>query len=130
MTIYCHATQTLQGGSKMHFRVRPAAIQVLKSTYDANTQKTSNTVVAKIPRATLRVKDEDTKNLSNQEKAEIGEFIERYKNTEALQRRVYAHKLPDIVLDVVRYASTVEDPAEKEVIASHIAQAMVELRRA
>ena len=114
----------------MHFRVRPAAIQVLKSTYDANTKKTSNTVVAKIPRATLRVKDEDTKNLSNQEKAEIGEFIERYKNTEALQRRFYAHKLPDIVSDVVRYVSTLEDAAEKEVIASRLAQAMVELRRA
>ena len=114
----------------MHFRVRPAAIQVLKSTYDANMKKTSNIVVAKIPRATLRVKDEEIKNLSNKEKAEIGAFVERYKNAEALQRRVYAHKLPEIVLDVVRYASTVEDPAEKEVIASHIAQAMVELRRA
>jgi hypothetical protein len=114
----------------MHFRLRPAAIQVLKSTYDATTKKASNKVVAKIPRATLRVKEEDTKHLTNQEKAEIEVFIERYKNTEALQRRFYAHKLPDIVCDVVRYVSTLEDAAEKEVIASHIAQAMVELRRA
>ena len=113
----------------MHFRPRLAAIQVLRSTYDANTKKTSNEVVAEIPRATLRVKEDEAKGLTNQEKAEIDAFIERYKNTEALQRRFYAHKLPDIVSDVVRYASTLEDAAEKEVIASHIAQAMVDLRR-
>jgi hypothetical protein len=115
----------------MHFRIRPAAIQVLKSTYDPNSKKTSNKIVAKIPRATLRVKEvKEGGSLSNQEKAEIEAFIERYKNTEALQWRFYAHKLPDIVCDVVRYLSTLEDAAEKEVIAAHIAQAMVELRRA
>jgi hypothetical protein len=114
----------------MHFRHRPTAIEVLKSTYDADTKKTSNKVVAKIPRTTLRVREEDTKGLSSQERAEIDAFIECYKNTEALQRRFYAHKLPDIVSDVVRYVSTLEDAAEKEVIASLLAQAMVELRRA
>ena len=102
----------------------------MKSTYDADAKKTSNKVVAKIPRATLRVKDEDTNGLSDREKAEIDAFIERYKNTEALQQRLYAHKLPEIVSDVVRFLSTLEDVAEKEVIASQIAQAMVELRRA
>ena len=102
----------------------------MKSTYDADAKKTSNKVVAKIPRATLRVKDEDTKGLSDREKAEIDAFIERYKNTEALQQRLYAHKLPEIVSDVVRFVSTLEDAAEKEVIAGHIAQAMVDFRRA
>lgn len=114
----------------MQFRVRPAAIQVLRSHYDPATKRTSNKQVARIPRATLKVKDEELKALSTQERHELDVFLAHYRNTLALQQQLNAHRLPDLVADVVAYFSRVEDAAEKEIIASQMMQAIIQFRHA
>jgi hypothetical protein len=113
----------------MHFRFRGSGIQILRSTYDPATKRSSTKAVGVVPTATLAVKHAILEELTPAERQELDDFLTTYRNTQVLKRRLAAHQLPETIANVIEYYKSVTDQAEKDRLHSYIVQSIIELRR-
>lgn len=114
----------------MHFRDRGASIQLIRAVYSAETKRSKNEVVGRIPRAALEVPDELKRRLTPGELAEVAAYLERTRALDLLRGKLAAHGLAQTVAQALDYARDVTDPAERDLLRAVFAEAVVALRRA
>jgi hypothetical protein len=114
--------------NSMRFRVRSSGIQVIRSTPNPDGKGQKGSVVGNIPKGSLELKDKLKSALGRDEIKEVEDFIETYKNTAQLSAKLAAFKILDTVAEAVDYFKTSASEAEKDVLRSFFAQAVLELR--
>lgn len=111
----------------MHFRIRENAIQLIRTTYDADQKRGKNSVVGSVSRRSLALSDDLASKLTPEEKDEFNQFVTTYRNTKQTQAKVYAFQLPDIVRQVIEAAKATEG-SERDMIVGNLTSASQELR--
>ena len=114
----------------MHFRERGAAIQLVRSNYDPKLKRGKQEIMGRMPRRTLTVEKDVLQKLTESEKQELSDYVERVKSLDQLRLKLAAHDLPRIVSEATQYAAGVTDEAERDLLRRLFADAIVTLRRA
>lgn len=112
----------------MHFRLRTNAIQLIRTTYDAQTKRGKSEVVGTVPRRSMTLSDEIAGKLSAEEKAGFEAFVAGYKNTAVLQAKVHAFQIVDIVNQAISAAEASEG-IEQDLILANLSDASQTLRK-
>jgi hypothetical protein len=112
----------------MHFRETGRRIQLIRTTYDAETKRSKYNVIGAIPRSTLEIAPAVLARLTEDERTELETFIEAQKNGLLIEGKLYAHRLPHVVALIMDYAATT-DSAEKDLILSQMLRASLEIQR-
>jgi len=113
----------------MYFRERGAGVQLIRSVPDPESKRPKQEVIGRIRRYALRVPDELTAKLTDDEKIELESYIERVKNLDVLRRKVNAHSVLQTVTEAVDYLRALEDETEQDFLRQQFAQAILVLRR-
>jgi hypothetical protein len=79
----------------MHFRPRGKHIQVIRTTYDAGTQRGKSTIVGRINRSDLKVDSDLRKACSAEELREVEAWLKSYSKTELLKQEYAVRTLPE-----------------------------------
>ena len=111
----------------MHFRSRGHVVQLIRTTYDAETKRAKSQVVGRVPRSTLALNDDLSSKLTPDERRDFDAFALNYLSSTKLQGKVYAFQLPDIVRQVIEAADEANDP-ESALIESNLTAAAQEIR--
>ena len=112
----------------MHFRSQGSAVQLVRSVYDAEKKRAKYQIVGKLSKRTLAAPDEVLAQLTPEEKTELDTFVENYRNSTALQAKVYAFQLSDIVQQVLGAVDALT-PAERDLVLANLSQAALDIRR-
>lgn len=113
----------------MHFRVREKAVQLVRTTYNADTKKGVATVVGSIPRRTMVLPDDMAEKLSEEEKAEFKAFQSSQSEVALLDAKLAAHTFPSTVRKVISYIEETTNEDEKELLRSYIDSTLFDLRK-
>ncbi len=111
----------------MHFRPRKNAIQLVRTTYDATTKRGRYATIGNVPKSSLALTDDVAAKLTPEEKQEFETFVTNYRNTTALQAKVYAFQFPEIVQQVFSAVDLVEGK-DRDLILSNLSQAIFDIR--
>jgi hypothetical protein len=111
----------------MHFRIRTNAIQLIRTTYDAEQKRGKNEVVGTVSRRNLTLSEEVAGKLTPEEKESFEAFVTTYRNTKSMQAKVHAFQLSDIVQQAIEAAEGAEG-AEQEMIIANLTGAAQEIR--
>ena len=114
----------------MYFRDRGGSVQLIRTTYEKDKKRPKQEIVGRLARRTLKVPDEVSTLLSEEEKGELASYIERIKSLDLMRRKLEAHTLLRTVTAAIEYAREVEDVAERDLLRQEFAQAIIALRRA
>ncbi len=112
----------------MHFRIRENAIQLIRTTYDADSKKGKSQSLGTVPRRTMTLSEPTAAKLTPEETAEFEIFVQNYRNSIALQSKAYGYQLCDIVRQAIDAAKTAEG-ADRDAILSNLALAGQDIRR-
>lgn len=85
-------------------------------------------MVGHIPKQTLKPRDEVMSQLTDEEQAQLQAFVENYRNSVALQGKVYAFQFADIAQAAMRAVDSLSE-REREVVLANLSQAAQEIRR-
>ena len=114
----------------MYFRDRGGSVQLIRTTYEKDKKRPKQEIVGRLARRTLKVPDEVSTLLTEEEKGELASYIERIKSLDLMRRKLEAHTLLRTVTAAIEYAREVEDVAERDLLRQEFAQAIIALRRA
>jgi hypothetical protein len=81
----------------VHFRIRPKAIQVIRTTYDPATKGAKSQVLGRITRETLEPSAALEAACTPKELKEVAAWIDQYRRTEAIQIEAAARTLANQV---------------------------------
>jgi hypothetical protein len=114
----------------MHFRDRGATVQLVRTTYNAETKRSKAEVVGRIPRHTLALSADVKAKLTPAEVDEVNTYAERTRALQQLRSKVAAHGLMQTISEAVAYAAATRDEAERDQLRALFAEGVMALRRA
>jgi len=79
----------------MHFRERGKIVQIIRTTYDAESKKGKNEIVGRLVKTNLEISPELEAKLGAKERKEVTTWIEGYADTERLKRELAVRTLPE-----------------------------------
>ncbi len=79
----------------MHFRDRGKIVQVIRTSYDAASEKGKNEIVGRLVKANLKISPALEAKLSAKELKEVLDWIEGYGDVERLKRELAVRTLPE-----------------------------------
>lgn len=112
----------------MHFRMRSNVVQLIRTTYDADSKRGKNEVVGTVQRRNMTLTDQVAAKLTEEEKQEFNSFAAAYHNTIALQAKVYAYQIGDITQQAIAAAEAAEGP-DQEMMVANLTAAAMEIRK-
>ncbi len=107
----------------MHFRIRSNGIQLIRTTYDADSKRGKSEVVGGVQRRSMKLSDQVAAKLTEEEKQQFDAFAESYRNSVALQAKVYAYQIADIAQQAIAAAEAAEGPDHDMMVANLMAAA-------
>jgi hypothetical protein len=111
----------------VHFRIRPKAIQVIRTTYDPATKGAKSQVLGRIDRQTMQPTRELKAACSPKELKEIAAWIDQYRRTEAIKIEAAARTLANQAELASDWFDNAE-PGEARVVATDLSAALNRLR--
>jgi hypothetical protein len=111
----------------MHFRTRNNTVQLIRTQYDAEKKRGRNEVVGTVPLRNLALPDDVAAKLTPEEKQEFDAFAVTYRNSKALQAKIYAFQISDIVEQAMHAADTAEG-SDQEIMLANLSSAATEIR--
>lgn len=112
----------------MHFRMRSNVVQMIRTTYDADSKRGKNEVVGTVQRRNMVLSDQIAAKLTAEEKQEFETFAEAYRNSTALQAKVYAYQIADIAQQAIAAAEAAEG-ADHNMMIANLTAAASEIRK-
>jgi len=112
----------------MHFRMRSNVVQLIRTTYDADSKRGKNEVVGTVQRRNMTLSDQVAGKLTEEEKQEFNTFAAAYHNSTALQAKVYAYQIADIAQQAITAAEAAEGP-DHDMMIANLTTAASEIRK-
>ncbi len=112
----------------MHFRVRNNVVQVIRTTYDPETQKAKGEIVARMSRANPQISDEMRQSLSAAELTEAQRWIDGQHRLERLSAEHAAWTLADQIDQAARWIEETDDLAAAGSLMAQAQQSWLHLR--
>jgi hypothetical protein len=79
----------------MHFRERGKIVQIIRTSYDAESKKGKNEIVGRLVKNNLKVPSQVDSALTDKERKEVKAWIEGYGNTERLKKELAVRTLAE-----------------------------------
>jgi len=114
----------------MHFRTRNKTIQVIRTTYDADSKKGKNEIVARMPAANPRINDDMIDSLSSSELQEVEQWLEGRARLDSMQNELAAKTLNEAINKAAKWFAATSNKEEAQTVYAGINQAMRGLRKA
>jgi hypothetical protein len=114
----------------MHFRTRNNIIQVIRTTYDADTKKGKSVIVARMSAINPRINDAMIESLSSSELQEVEQWLEGQARLDGLKNELAAKTLNETINKAAKWLASTSNKEEGRALYTEINQAMVKLRRA
>ncbi|SHI35908.1 hypothetical protein SAMN02745194_00128 [Roseomonas rosea] len=113
----------------MHFRVRDKAIQLIRTSYDAEKKRGSAKVVGSVSRRSMTLPEDIASKLTEEEKKEFQTFQTSQSELAVLEAKLAAHSFPATVRKIMTYIEETQDEEERELLRSYIDSALFDLRK-
>jgi len=114
----------------MHFRTRNKTIQVIRTTYDADSKKGKNEIVARMPAANPQINDAMIESLSANELQEAEQWLEGRVRLDNMQNELAAKTLSETILKAAKWFAATSNKEEAQTVYTEINKAMRGLKKA
>lgn len=114
----------------MHFRTRNKIIQVIRTTYDADSKKGKNEIVARMPAANPQINDAMIESLSSSELQEVEQWLEGRTRLDSMQNELAARSLNETINKAAKWFAATSNKEEAQTVYAGINQAMRGLKKA
>ena len=114
----------------MHFRTRNKIIQVIRTTYDANSKKGKNEIVGRMPAANPQINDAMIESLSASELQEVEQWLEGQARLNSMQYELAAKTLNETISKATNWFAATSNKEEARTVYAGINQAMRGLKKA
>ncbi|MFM8442263.1 MAG: hypothetical protein ACKN9W_02850 [Methylococcus sp.] len=114
----------------MHFRTRNNLIQVIRTTYDPDTKKGKNEIVARMAAANPQINDAMIESLSASELQEVEQWIEEKVRLDAMQNELAARSLSESIQKAAKWFAATSNKEEARATYAGITKALRGLKKA
>jgi hypothetical protein len=113
----------------MHFRLRKNIVQLVRTLYDSDTKRPKTVVVGRMPLKQPKLSPELKKNLTEDEIAEVEEWINGQFRMNSLKEELAALELPESIAAANRWFARNEDTPAAMAIALQVLPEFKALRK-
>lgn len=114
----------------MHFRTRNNVIQVIRTTYDADSKKGKSQIVARMPAANPEINDAMIESLSSSELQEVEQWLESQARLNSMQNELAAKTLSETINNATKWFAATSNKEEAQTVYAEINKAMRGLKKA